>query len=220
VVEVIDGDTVRLNNGKSLRYLGINAPETRLRNGNDWEKTESYWGNRALELNAKLVLNKKVRIKYDRKMKDRFRRLLGYVFVDGVMVNAEILRRGLAVIDVRYPNYKYVNELADAFLKGVKTKSGIWEHPYKFHLLDLKNYIGEIGIFGGKVLEVAETKSTILILFPRDFRAVIFKDNLGLFKDIDLNLKGKRVKVYGMLKKYKGNYEIIVHHPYQLEVIE
>jgi len=104
VVEVIDGDTVRLNNGNSLRYLGINTPEVRLHNGNDWEETGSYWGNMALKVNAKLVLHKKVRIKYDKKRKDRFRRLLGYVFVDGGMVNAEILRRGLAVIDVRWKN--------------------------------------------------------------------------------------------------------------------
>lgn len=220
VVEVIDGDTVRLSNGRDLRYLGINTPETRLREKNFWEKTLSYWGNRARMFNKQLVLNKKVKIEYDKKKKDKYNRLLGYVFVDGVMVNARLLKKGLAVIDVRFPNYKYVNQLAEAFLIGLKTKSGIWNSPLNFCTLDLKKYIGEIGIFEGKVLKVVNCKNTILVLFPKDFRAVIFKDNLNLFKNMDLNLEGKIVKVYGMLKKYKGSYEIVVHHPLQLEVVK
>ena len=220
VVEVIDGDTVRLSNGKDLRYLGINTPETRLHKKNSWKKTFSYWGNRARVFNEQLVLSKKVRIEYDRKKKDKYNRLLGYIFVDGIMVNAQLLKKGLAVIDVRFPNYKYVNQLAEAFLAGLKTKSGIWNNPLKFHTLDLKKYIGEIGIFEAKVLKVVNYKNTILILFPKNFRAVIFKDNLSLFKNMDLNLEGKIVKVYGMLKKYKGSYEIVVHHPFQLEVVK
>ena len=57
VVEVIDGDTIRLKSGVLIRYLGLNAPETKGRNSEGWANKESYWGEKAYLANKGFVLN-------------------------------------------------------------------------------------------------------------------------------------------------------------------
>jgi micrococcal nuclease len=86
VVRVLDGDTIELEDGNRVRLFGIDAPEI-------GEKF-SQEARLALE---RMVLGKRVTIEKDpTKDKDKYGRLLRYVFVDGKIVNCEILRLGLA----------------------------------------------------------------------------------------------------------------------------
>lgn len=84
---VIDGDTVAIAGGERVRYIGIDTPEL-----ND---SQAY-ARESKEENARLVGGKKVRLVKDVRERDRFDRLLRYVFVDGVFVNAELVREGYA----------------------------------------------------------------------------------------------------------------------------
>jgi micrococcal nuclease len=85
VKRVVDGDTVRLEDGRWVRYLGINTPEF----------GEPY-SRRARELNAALVRGREVRLEFDQESADSYARILAYVHVGQDMVNARLVREGLA----------------------------------------------------------------------------------------------------------------------------
>lgn len=86
VTRVVDGDTIVIQGGDRVRYIGIDAPEMP-DEGLAWEATEQ---------NRRLVEGREVRLEKDVRDRDDYGRLLRYVWVDGTMVNAEMVRLGLA----------------------------------------------------------------------------------------------------------------------------
>jgi len=85
VTRVLDGDTVVLADGREVRYLGVNAPEA-----------EEPFSAKARELNRRLVEGKVVRVVPGRVRRDRYGRILAYVYIGEQFINAEILRAGFA----------------------------------------------------------------------------------------------------------------------------
>jgi micrococcal nuclease len=101
VVEVVDGDTVRVDiDGKlySVRYIGMDAPETRIP-----EQPAEPCGPEASAKNAELVAGKTVRLEKDVSEADRYGRLLRYVWVGDVMLNAELVRLGFTRVSTSPP---------------------------------------------------------------------------------------------------------------------
>lgn len=118
VARVIDGDTVELEDGKRVRFLGINTPE----------KGFAYY-EEAREFLRNLVENKTVRIESSEL--DKYGRILGYVFLDGENVNEKILRAGLATLyyydrDGYYEDFRRAEELARENEIGIWGRSGNW----------------------------------------------------------------------------------------------
>jgi len=73
-----------------------------------------------------------VRLEYDRLRYDRYGRLLAYVFLpDGVMVNAELVRRGLARVYLHPPNTRYRKVLVQAQRRALEARRGIWQQALK-----------------------------------------------------------------------------------------
>ena len=121
---VIDGDTVVLNDGQKVRYIGINAPEL----AHDDHGAEPF-GKAAKKFNALLVNRKKVRLEFDRERFDRYQRLLAYVFLkNATFVNAEILSNGYAYLLKSRPNLKYDEMLLQAQRSAMSAKKGIWQN--------------------------------------------------------------------------------------------
>jgi Micrococcal nuclease (thermonuclease) homologs len=96
VTRVIDGDTIEIAGGHRVRYIGIDTPE----------RGEPYYLE-ALKANRNLVEGKMVRLEKDVEDKDKYGRLLRYVYVDGMMVNAELVRAGYAYSYSYAPNLRY-----------------------------------------------------------------------------------------------------------------
>ena len=121
---VSDGDTVVLEDGRRVRYIGINTPEVAHKD----QKAEPY-GYTAKTINKRLVLNKNVRLELDTERKDQYGRHLAYVFLgDGTFVNAKILEEGYGYFLYRRPNTKYALKLLAAQRKAMSAKRGIWHH--------------------------------------------------------------------------------------------
>jgi micrococcal nuclease len=122
VTRVIDGDTIELQNGKRLRYIGIDSPET----GGDCFSRE------ATEKNRELVLNKTVRLIKDVSETDRYGRLLRYVYVkDDVLeteiyVNDALVREGFATAATFPPDIKFQGQFKDAEREARENKRGLW----------------------------------------------------------------------------------------------
>lgn len=103
VTRVIDGDTIEVAmNGKReiVRYILIDAPEM-----------GTKAGERAKEANRRLVEGQRVRLEQDKADRDRYGRLLRYVYVGRTFVNRALLRRGHARILVVRPNVAMLDRL-------------------------------------------------------------------------------------------------------------
>lgn len=122
VKKVIDGDTVQLDTGETVRYLGIDTPEVFRKEGG----TEFY-AREATRYNKKLVFMKKVRLEFDVEKKDQYGRLLSYVFVKDVFVNAELVRHGYAKAYIKPPNVKYKDLLLANQKKAMDEEKGLWQ---------------------------------------------------------------------------------------------
>jgi micrococcal nuclease len=122
VRKVYDGDTIELENGMHVRYIGINAPEILHQ-----DKPGEPFGTEAHALNEKIVLSKKVRLQGDQEATDQYNRRLAYVFLqDGTFVNQEIVRNGLAHVLYKYPNITYDEALLESQQEAMKAGKGIW----------------------------------------------------------------------------------------------
>ena len=119
---VYDGDTILLETGEQVRYLGIDTPEV------DHERGKSeFMAHEAWALNRKLVQKKQVRLEIDREQKDRYGRYLAYVFLkDGKLVNQMMIQEGLAHVMVKTKKLKHWELLLESQRKAMKKKIGIW----------------------------------------------------------------------------------------------
>ena len=111
VVRVVDGDTIHVRVGERLekvRYIGVNTPEVR-----HPQLGEQPGGREAWDVNRRLVSGRRVRLELDVQPRDRYGRLLAYVWVGETMVNAELVGRGYAQVMTVPPNVRY----QDLFLR-------------------------------------------------------------------------------------------------------
>jgi micrococcal nuclease len=115
VTRVIDGDTIEIEGGYHVRYIGIDAPE----------RDTSYY-REALQANRDLVEGKKVWLEKDVEDRDRYDRLLRYVWVDNTMVNAELVRLGYAYSYAYPPNLKYQTYLLQMEKEAREHERGFW----------------------------------------------------------------------------------------------
>jgi len=112
---VVDGDTVVLDDGRKVRYVGINTPER----GRPFYKE-------ATEANRRLVEGKTVILQTDTVPVDQYGRLLAYVWVGDVFVNYEIVWQGYANMYTLPPNVKYEKEIRQAERDARENGRGLW----------------------------------------------------------------------------------------------
>jgi len=105
VVKGVDGDTIHVRIGErveKVRYIGVNTPEV-----HHPTRGEEPGGREAWDVNRQLVAGQRVRLELDVQARDRYGRLLAYVWVGDVMVNAELVKRGYAQVMTVPPNVRY-----------------------------------------------------------------------------------------------------------------
>jgi micrococcal nuclease len=123
VVQVFDGDTIRLENNVTIRYLGVNTPEVRHK-----DRPEEPYGNEAREENRALVGGKKIRLEFDEERKDQYGRSLAYVYLeDGRMVNRILIERGLAWVLFQRPNIRHERAFLEDQNRAISGELGIWQ---------------------------------------------------------------------------------------------
>jgi len=119
VKEVIDGCTIRLDNGETVSYRGVRIPEG---SGPVWEDLR----RQGTAVNRKLVKGKKVRLEFDEVRRDAQKHLFAYVYVGDVLVNGEILASGYAVLSFSPPPLKNRDILIMFELSAREGTRGFW----------------------------------------------------------------------------------------------
>ncbi len=121
VARVIDGDTVELENGERVRYIGIDTPETV-----HPEKPVQCFGPEASHRNKELVEGRRVRLERDMTDRDKYGRLLRYVYVSGVMVNAALVEGGYAYSYYYAPDTRHYEKLVKVEQEAKGQGRGLW----------------------------------------------------------------------------------------------
>lgn len=120
VARVIDGDTVELDDGRRVRYLLVDTPES------TGGKHDCY-GSEAADFNRSLVEGKAIGLEYDEVCEDDYGRLLAYVTVAGREVNALLVERGFACVLQIPPNGEArVDEFESLEAAAQQGQTGLW----------------------------------------------------------------------------------------------
>ena len=130
VTDIVDGDTIvtLTNQGKkeTIRYLLIDTPEM-----HHPRRGEEELARKAKIFNSSLLLNKKIRIELDKEERDKYGRLLAYVWVSTEngekMVNEALVEKGLALPYFIPPNGKYLGVIMEATKRARGQNLGLWK---------------------------------------------------------------------------------------------
>jgi len=114
VARLVDGDTVKLADGRTVRYVGINTPE----------RSQLFY-EEAKQANRRLVEGRTVRLVLDAQPTDRFGRVLAYVWAGERFVNLELVHRGFANAYTEPPNARYSVEILAAEQEAKQAQVGL-----------------------------------------------------------------------------------------------
>ncbi|MEE8500202.1 MAG: thermonuclease family protein [Kiloniellales bacterium] len=226
VVEIVDGDTLILAEGRQVRLVGIQAPKLPLgRPGfKAWPLAEA-----AKAALSELTLGRAVTLAYGGRRVDRYGRALAHVFDSaGTWVQGEMLSRGLARVYSFADNRTLIPELLARERAARAARRGIW--GWRFYAVrdpeGLERHLGGFELVEGRVVKVAIVRKRVYLNFGADWRSdftvTIAPRTRRLFEAQGIDpraYEGRMVRVRGWLKSYNGPM-IEASHPEQIEVIE
>ncbi|HSS41431.1 MAG TPA: thermonuclease family protein [Solirubrobacterales bacterium] len=124
VIRAVDGDTIEVDLGghtEDVRYIGVDTPETVKP-----DTPVQCFGPQASSFNHALVEHRRVRLVFGVERRDVYGRLLAYVYLDGHLVNAELIRRGLARTLTIPPNDRFAGRLKRLEMPAARAGRGLW----------------------------------------------------------------------------------------------
>lgn len=225
VRDIVDGDTLVLEGGTSVRLTGIQAPKLPLGRAGfrAWPLA-----NEARDLLARLSLDRTVRLEYSGRRIDRWQRLLAHVKTGEIWLQHEMLRRGLARVYTFRDNIAYADALYAAEHDARQNRRGIWRHPF-YRILIPEEAAGKTGSFQlveGTPVETAIVRGRAYLNFgpdwQTDFTVTISQQDMKLFRRANVsvkNLAGRRLRVRGWIIRQNGAM-IRITHPQQMEILE
>jgi micrococcal nuclease len=222
---VIDGDTFRLSTGETVRLIGIDAPELSQPGG---EKSREYL--------AQLILNKGVTVEKGDEDRDKYNRLLRFVYIDDVCINEVMIEQGYA--EARYLTEDSIRDYyIQLEIEAETAKAGLWsENVFRprsnlrwgedipvITWSDAENYYNQYVIVEGTIVSTFNSGNVCFLNFHTDYRnftAVIFASDFpGFTVPPEVFYLGRKVRIIGIIKEYKGSPEIIVKTPDQIRIL-
>lgn len=229
ITEIVDGDTVFLDNGLQIRLIGMQAPKLPLgRNGFEtWPLADE-----ARNHLSDLALGRPAVLRYGGERIDRNGRSLGHLFLEdgNVWLQAEMIGAGMGRVYSFSDNRKCLGELLAAEARARAENLGVWaDDYYAIREADdpaaLQALEGHYELVEGRVLEAGRAGGRIYLNFGRlwreDFTLVIDPPAQSLFEDagIDLlGLGGAFIRARGWIEIADGP-RIAVTHPEQIEFL-
>lgn len=200
VINVYDGDTVELSNGEKLRYLGIDTPELHKKEGENWIDVKEPYAKEAHEFNKSLVLGKSIKIFFDKEKRDKYGRLLGYVFADNIFVNEAMIREGLAFPYFIGPNNNYESKLLTAFKEAYSSGKNLYSQKLS-NKNNFDSYLGKTVWYDGIIRNVFFGEKRVEIITDH----IIIESQKRPIKKFNPSI-GDRIYAYGQLTRKKDRY--------------
>lgn len=214
---VYDGDTVKLGDGRKLRFIGINTPEI----DHDGGVSEPF-SQAARKRVQQLVEGSRIQLRYGSESHDRYGRLLGHPYLtDGRSLNVLLLQEGLATTLVVPPNiWNY--ECYQAVERQAREKGvGIWSHPRYQVVGPTELRKGQQGyrLVGSVLEQVMESRNSIWLELQGPMALRIPRKDLSNFAAWDLHaMVGRRVLARGWAHFHEGKWRMTIRHPAALEI--
>jgi micrococcal nuclease len=220
---VIDGDTIRLETGEKVRLIGIDAPELSQPGG---EESRQYL--------TRLILNKGITLETGYEDRDKYNRLLRFVYIGNTCVNEEMIKQGYA--EARYLTDSIREYYIQLEIEAETAKTGLWSDNIFQPRLNLRwgedipvidwseadKYYNQYVIVEGTIVDTFNSGNVCFLNFDKNqyFTAVIFASDFLGFPFIPEGFYlGKTVQIIGIIKEYKGSPEIIVKTPQQIRIL-
>lgn len=221
VVYVYDGDTVRLADGRRVRLIGINAPETA--HGN--HAPQPFAGPAHAALQALLDANNRtLLLQHGVQREDHYGRLLAHAWLeDGTNVAVQLLAKGLATALVVPPNTRQAECYARVEATARIDRTGLWGHPrYRSRSSDsLSGNERGFHIVHGRVAAVQRNGGGLRIRLDGPLTLHIGRDDLANFpRGLPERLVGRTVEVRGWVRSRASQLHMTVRHPAALVVLE
>lgn len=125
VSKVVDGDTIQLQSGETVRFIGIDTPETV-----DPRRPVGCFGKEASNETKRLLTGREIILQKDITNTDKYKRLLRYIYlpIDSQMlfVNDYLVREGFAKVYTYPPDTKFDLQFKDAEIQAKQSKKGMW----------------------------------------------------------------------------------------------
>lgn len=225
VVAVVDGDTVVLDDGTEVRLVGLQAPKLPLgrRGFRTWPLAED-----AKAVLEDLALGRAVTLSYGGRRGDRHGRALAHLHRDdGLWIQGEMLRRGMARVYSFPDNRALAAEMLELEREARDAGRGIWALDW-YAIRDAASVPGPRDSFQlveGTVVETADVRGRIFLNFGPDYRtdftATIAPSDRRAFEEAGMDplaLEGRSVRVRGWIDERNGPM-IDLTHPEQIEVL-
>lgn len=226
VVDIVDGDTLVLADGREVRLVGIQAPKLALGRPNfeDWPLSDE-----AYSFLADLALDQNVFLAYGGLPEDRHGRALAHVVRDdGLWLQGAILAAGMARVYSFADNRAIIYDMLALEEAARAAGRGIWALPYyaiRFATDPLDEEIDTFQLVEGVVLDVARVRGRYFLNFGADYRddftITIAPADAGVFEGSNMDLfalEGRPVRVRGWLG-FRNGPQIVADHPEQIEII-
>lgn len=216
VKKVFDGDTVLLEDGRRVRFIGINTPEL-----SHEQRPAEPLAELARQRLQRLVEESGQQLLLQRgvEQRDRYGRLLAYPFlIDGRSLNAILLGEGLAAALVVPPNEAYRNCHFVAEGRARDRGIGIWGaarfRPWSSETLPptARGFY----LVRGRVEQVTESKRAFGLLLTGGFTLRLPRRGGSDFSNLIKEITGERVEARGWLNYHKGRPMMTIRHPAML----
>lgn len=216
---VVDGDTVRLENRRLVRFIAINTPEIDHERGNSqpFAKEARDYLQSLVQASGGMLL-----IKPGIEKKDRHGRRLAHVFtMNGDNVQAALLAQGLAYWIAVPPNLQWLDCYRQQEKQARKSNAGIWATPYS--VPKNTNQLGKndrgFQVIRGKITRIGQGKVFTWLNFGTKVALRIHKKDMEYFTGVDIKkLKHRTVTARGWLFPYKKQLVMQLRHPASLEL--
>ncbi len=217
VSHVHDGDTIKLEDGQSLRLIGINTPEL----GRDGARPEALAEEARAELQNLLAHSPELALRFDSERRDRYGRLLAHLFLpDGRSVAAHLLEQGLATQLLVPPNAWNLTCYQQAEQTARAARRGIWSRP-EYQPVDSRHLPANargFHLIQGRVERVGHSAKSVWLNLEGGVALRIARGDLNYFADLPLErLQGQVILARGWIYPGQRGPAMRIRHPVALE---
>jgi endonuclease YncB( thermonuclease family) len=218
VAHVLDGDSLRLTDGREVRLIGINTPE----HGKDG-KAEEPLARTARVLLKRLVEGKEIHLAYDHERQDRYRRTLVHAsLTDGTSVQQAMLREGAAVVIAIPPNLARLDLYLRAETEARRMQRGVWADTF-YQPRDAQRFDTRDTGFrfvSGRVQRLGRGRYSIYLDLGDRFTLVIPQQHWHHFGGDPKRFIGKHVIARGWVTAQENRLRLRLSHPAMLQLID
>lgn len=220
ISHVYDGDTIRLTDGRKIRFLGINTTEMNHHRGGIAEP----YAREATRYLKNLLEHHKVNLVFEDEKQDHYKRYLAHVYLDdGTLLQQKMLEAGLATAIIIPPNLDYIPCYLGFEESARQNQIKLWSLP-KYQIQKANEIRGSAEgymMVQGKARDVYHYGGNVWVKFTPHFSLKISKRYQPYFDEAFLQrLENETLRVRGFTRSFYNRARLALKHPLQIEFLD